>query len=135
MKRIIDIITGKFFRERREQKVVEIQRIERAEREERRKAEEAKQERQVAKSIMSYPIKKMTKEELDKLPYGTEMPVDFLKTCPLGTWFVCKKSRFLMDVTVIGQVVAGKDLLADQWAGLSIPERGINRYRVVIVQT
>jgi len=131
---IIDIITGKYFREKSEQRRLEIKKTVDAGIERARKLAEAELERRAVYSIMKYPTRHITSEELSELPkIPGECTADFLKTCPLGTWFVCKPNRFLPDTVVVGKVVAGKDLLEDQWgAVLSIPERGVNRYTVVI---
>jgi len=99
---------------------------------EEKRREAAQQERQAVLKIMGYPIKKFTQEEFSGLPGGEKnrLPPDFLKICPIGTWFVCRQNNFT-DIVVVGQVVKGNDLFCDQWgAGLSVPERGINRYRL-----
>ncbi len=83
------------------------------------------------RNIMHFPIKELTVDEFNAIPKGKDVD---LKTCKLGTWFVCTKFEPLPDVIVVGQVVTGYDLIADQWgAGTSIPERGISRYRVEII--
>ncbi|MFA6463980.1 MAG: hypothetical protein WCV55_03165 [Candidatus Paceibacterota bacterium] len=82
------------------------------------------------KSIMAFPIKELSMREFVTLPRGED--VNF-QTCELGTWFLCKPFVPLSDITVAGQVVRGLDLFTSQWGGgLSVPERGINRYRVQI---
>lgn len=77
----------------------------------------------------TYPIKEMTYEEFNQLP--RDVGTEFLQTCPIGTWFVCRPEVNM----VVGQIVKGDDLFCSQWgAGLSVPERGINRYSVTIVE-
>ena len=86
------------------------------------------------KKYLSYPVKEMTREQFNNLPKGENMGTWYPATCLLGSWFVFNEIPFLpSDKIVVGQVVSGINLLADQWAGLSIPERGINRYRLVII--
>ena len=73
----------------------------------------------------------MSRAEFDHLAQGKDLD---LNTCPLGTTFVCKPFELLPGIVVVGQVVRGVDMFADQWgAGLSVPERGINRFRVEII--
>ncbi|MDD5165628.1 MAG: hypothetical protein PHG25_03820 [Candidatus Pacebacteria bacterium] len=84
-----------------------------------------------ARRIRKFPIREMSATEFDQLV--REKPVD-LKTCPLGTWFVCTPFELTPDVTVVGQVVTGLEMIANQWgAGMSVPERGVNRYRVKLI--
>jgi hypothetical protein len=85
------------------------------------------------KRILSYPIKRMTQEEVDRLPRDVE--VDFFRTCPIGSLFLCSsKTPELEDLVVVGQVVKGDDMFADQWGGgLCVPDRGVNRYRLEII--
>lgn len=82
-------------------------------------------------SILRFSEKEMTKEYLAALPKGETLD---LYTCPIGTWFVCKPFPLLPDVIVVGQVVKGGDALCSQYgAGLSVPDRFVNRYRAKIV--
>jgi len=98
-----------------------------------REREKAEKRRRQINMIRNYPVMKFTLEEFNDLP--RDVPRSFLKTCEIGTLFVCSKSDLVPDVTVVGQVVKGSDLFCDQWgAGLSVPERGINRYQVKIVE-
>jgi hypothetical protein len=99
--------------------------------EEARKEKEAERERKkplIIANIRRYPIKVMCKEEVAELPRNVS--TDFLKTCPLGTWFISADSNLIPGVTVVCQVVKGDDMFAENWAGLCVPERGINRYRL-----
>lgn len=81
--------------------------------------------------ILRLPSKSFSPSELSALPKGSD--VDFV-TCPIGVMFICVPMPLLPDIIVIGQVVKGNDMFADQWgAGLSIPERGINRYLAKVV--
>lgn len=106
--------------------------------EKRQKAEELRRQNEVRArefrvKFSRYPVREFSRPDFDQLPknVGTE----FLKTCPLGTWFLCKPVEGV-EIIVVGQVVKGDDLLCDQWgAGLSVPERGINRYQVKILET
>lgn len=83
--------------------------------------------------IMLLPVKRMTQIEVETLPGANEpLPDGFLETCPIGTWFMCRQQHELP--LVVGQIVIGDDLLCDQWgAGLCLPERGVNRYRLITV--
>lgn len=81
--------------------------------------------------IRDYPIKKMTRAELEKLPRITATNYNFPDTSPLGTWFVCKTNRFEPEITVVGHIVKSEDLFLDQdGVSMSVPNRGFNRYRV-----
>lgn len=84
------------------------------------------------KRIASLPIKAFTREEFDTLPQGIDVN---LHECPIGTWFVCVPSVAFEEGIIVGQVVEGQDLFADQYGAsvLSVPTRGINRYRVSII--
>lgn len=127
---IIDIIR-KFFQKRRERKEIEAQEEENAEKRRRQRAEAAEQAKRI-RTVMDYPVKRITIEELNSLPKGDAVAGNFLKTCPFGTWFCCTSPS--SEVTVVGQVVRGADIFISQYgAGSAIPERGINRYRVEIV--
>ena len=103
---------------------------EQIEKEKKLMAERAKE--RIEELFGKYPRKEITESELKALPRPDSK--EFLYTCPFGTWFVCRPHPEFPQVVIIGQVVAGKDLDVYQWgSGLSIPERGINRYRAVIV--
>ncbi len=89
---------------------------------------EAKIVEETKRQILGYPEKVFTAKKFASLPKGNN--VNF-QGCKIGTWFLCNPYRHLPGVVVVGQVVGGDDMFVDQWgAGLSIPERGINRYRV-----
>lgn len=117
---------------------IKLRRAEKAAREaefERRKKlrEEFEERTRIQNNIRSFPVYDMSQEELDQLPrnVGTE----FLKTCPIGTWIRCTPHPFAPNEIVIGQVVKGMDAFVDQWgAGMSPPERFLNRYRVHITE-
>lgn len=85
-----------------------------------------------AARVRSYPVRHLSQAELARLPKGAGLN---LYTCPLGTCFVCAPHPHLpREIVVVGEVVAGDQLLCDQWgAGLSLPDRGINRYRAEVV--
>ena len=98
-----------------------------------RAAEEKR--RQKAAGIRAFPVRSLTREEFAKIITADQLPEGYLKTCPIGTWFVCRPNNDVSEVTVVGQVVEGNDLICDQWgSGLGVPARGINRYRVEIVE-
>lgn len=78
-----------------------------------------------------YPEVLLTQEEFDRIKNSPSADLD---TCPLGTWFIYKKQD-AAGITVLGQVVAGDKLIASQWgAGLCVPERGANSYRLKLVE-
>jgi hypothetical protein len=85
--------------------------------------------------ILSYPVKRMTRQEYRELPCGDVVDADFLNSCPLRTCFVCKPSDIAPEVIAIGQVVRAEDLICNQFGGglLSLPKRGINRYLLQVV--
>ncbi len=90
--------------------------------------EERRKTREVRAGIDRFPLRTLTREEFGTLPKGSELD---LKTCPLGTWFVCAPFPPALEVIVLGHVVSPGDMICEQWgAGLSLPERGINRYRL-----
>lgn len=83
--------------------------------------------------INRYPIKKMTRDEFGKIVRDCD--TQFLTTCRIGTWLLCTPSVVAPETVVVGQIVKGEDMIADQWgAGLSLPDRGINRYRLIIAE-
>jgi len=74
----------------------------------------------------------LTFEEFSSIPRAEDLPAGFLKACRFGFRFKCAGSKDATN-TVIGVVVRGLDALVDQWgAGLSIPERFVNRYRAQV---
>jgi hypothetical protein len=122
-----DTISFGWLKRRKERKTRRIQAVQQAIKNEIAQKEKAA----LVERVSRYPLKQMSRTEIDKLPKGKDLD---LKGCPIGTWFACSSSPLIPDVTVIGQTVAGLDMIAEQWgAGLSIPERGINRYRVQII--
>lgn len=82
--------------------------------------------------IMRYPIAKFTRKKFDALPKLKELK---LYECPMGTWLSWPDFEpALPDVRVVGQVVPGLEAIAEQWgAGMSIPERYVNKYRVEFI--
>ena len=101
--------------------------------EEKRAAEEKR--RRKAAGIRSFPVRRLTKEEFAGIITADQLPDRYLETCPIGSWFVCRPNEDVPVVTVVGQVVDDKDMICDQWgSGLGVPARGINRYRVEIVE-
>jgi hypothetical protein len=83
------------------------------------------------RKILRYPEKTLTQSEFDKLPRNVDR--EFLNFSPIGSWFVYKPIPEIPDIQIVGQIVKGDDLFAEQWgAGLSVPKRGINRYRIII---
>lgn len=76
-----------------------------------------------------FPTMRFSQEAYNELPRGVDFPPGYLETVDIGFLF-----KTTGDEMIIGQVVKGEDLIAEQWgAGLSVPKRGINRYRAVIV--
>ena len=102
-----------------------------------RPAIQTKTPREIAEAIRrirKYPTKKLTQKEFDELPKNVSC--EFLKTCPISTWFFCKPMLEAPDLHVVGQVVKGDDVLTKQFgAGLlsGTGEREINRYLVEII--
>lgn len=105
--------------------------------------ESARQEREARleefkklERIKGYPVKELTQEGFDKIPKAESLEEGFLKTCPIGFWFVCRKSDLAPNITVIGQVVKGNDAFCDQVGAalLSLGKREINRYQAKIVE-
>jgi len=97
------------------------------------RAAKQRQERpRILARIENFPIWETTQKEFDKIPYAKDLEEDFLKTCSIGSLFRSDNeigSRYV----VIGQIVKGDDMFCSQWgAGLCVPERGINRFRVKI---
>ena len=81
--------------------------------------------------IMRYPEKTLSQGEFDKLPRNVDR--EFLNFSPIGSWFVFDPIPEIPNIQIVGQIVTGDDLFAEQWgAGLSVPIRGINRYRIII---
>jgi hypothetical protein len=82
--------------------------------------------------ISRYPVVHFTPEEYDALPCAADLPPDFKDTCPLGFQFAFANPDEARDMRIIGEIVAGEDLLANQ-KSTDLPKRGCNKYRVVIV--
>ena len=85
------------------------------------------------RKIKEYPVKRLTQKEFDELPKNVDC--EFLKTCPIGTWFLCKPKPEAPDLRVVGQVVKGDDVLTKQFGSGVLSgtgEREINRYLVEI---
>lgn len=77
----------------------------------------------------NFPELTLTKEEFLTLTAGETLGENDLKYVPIGFRFKCRG-----DHEVIGVVVKGMDAITEQFgAGLSIPERFVNRYRAKIV--
>jgi hypothetical protein len=94
--------------------------------------EAMRRDRAEAAKFLKYPQVRFSHEDFIGIPKAESLPEGFLHRCPIGTLFICKKSDE-SEVTVVGQVVNGLDALADQWgSGMSLPERFVNRYRVVV---
>ena len=124
------IKTLRAFRLRRILKVREVVQWERLCR--RNVEETQKQKKRAAqiRKVKAFPKKVMTSKEFACLPMGRDIN---LENCPLGTWFVCTPLEGFSGV-VLGQVVKGLDLFANQWGHLCPPSRGINRYLLEIVE-
>jgi len=79
----------------------------------------------------TYPIIQLTQSEYAQIPRAEDLPRGFLNTCPIGTLFRCRGSN-----KIIGQLVKGDDALGEQYgAGLSVPERFVNRYRIQVIHS
>ncbi len=134
--KIFSTIDKMLFGKMRERKANKIKEAEVAEQQRIKKLMDIEMERREekeARMIFKFPVIGMTNEELAKIPNSDTISNHFLQTCPFGTKFICRKNRFHPDAIVIGKVVKGEDLFCAQWgAGLSVPDRGINRYRVEI---
>ncbi len=101
----------------------------------RRDYEARQKEIRTIERIKKYPARELTQEEFNEIPEAEDLEEGFLETCPIETWFVCRKNDLVPDVTVIGQVIKGDDAFCEQVGSalLSLREREINRYRVKIV--
>jgi hypothetical protein len=84
---------------------------------------------------LDYPVMGMTQAMLDTLPLAGNLELGYLATCPLGSWFVREKDSLLPDDAItVGQVVSGTDLRRDTTQSvLSVPERGVNVYRLAVI--
>jgi len=83
--------------------------------------------------VQKYPVVEITKQELENIPKAQDLEEGFLKEANIGFQFICRNSLGI-DEIILGHVVKGDDLFCDQWgAGLSVPAKGINRYRVKVV--
>lgn len=96
-----------------------------------RKEKKIEDLRRVRSQIETYPYERMT--AVDFAAVKRQIDID-LHTCPLGTWFVYPPHPAFPDVVVLGQVVDSLHMIAKQWgSGLSLPPRGVNRYRLQLV--
>ncbi len=78
-----------------------------------------------------YPVVEMPRDVFEKL----EVPpsAEALKYMPFGSVIRCA-DKGAPSPTIIGQLVKGEEAIAAQWgAGLSLPERFLNRYEVEVV--
>ncbi len=108
---------------------------ERAEREVRFQEFERRQQIQAKREkLLSYPAWRMTQAEFDKIPHAEDLPDGFLTSYQFGFQFVCRRQDDDPDdIIVVGEIVRGEEGI--QWgAGLAVPERLINRYRVQLVE-
>lgn len=77
-----------------------------------------------------FPVVEMSKDVFEKLTVPENATA--LKFMPVGTVIRCV-DKGIPSPTVIGQIVSGEDAIASQWgAGLSLPERFLNRYEVEV---
>ncbi len=83
----------------------------------------------------NYPFMELTPEQFDRIPKAEVLSKDFLKYEDIGFKFRCKGSTSVEN-TVIGEIVRGRDVIAEQFGAgmLDVPERFVNRYRVKIVE-
>jgi hypothetical protein len=84
-------------------------------------------------AVYRFPVVYMTWEHYSQLPRLANLPKGFEQKCSLGFWFAFGSSEKTEDTIVIGQIVATGDLNANQWCTIALPERGWNKYRLVIV--
>lgn len=82
--------------------------------------------------LFGYPVVEMTRDSLEKLAVPTSAGA--LKYMPFGTVVRCV-DKGVPSPSVIGQIVKGEEAIAAQWgAGLSLPERFLNRYEVKVLE-
>jgi len=95
---------------------------------------ESQESKSLRERIKNYPLKTLSQKEFEKIPAAEDLEEGFLETCPIGTWFRCKRSELCPEIIVIGQVVKGMDAFCDQVGAslLSLRYREINHYRVEI---
>lgn len=97
----------------------------------RQELEQARLLPELREKYMQYPVMKLSKEEFSNIPRAEQLPDGFLETCPIGTFFVCREKCPALEIIVIGQIVKEDDLICEQYgAGMSVPARGANRYRL-----
>jgi hypothetical protein len=78
-----------------------------------------------------FPVVEMSKHVFENLTIPANSTE--LKYMPFGTVIRCVDKE-VPSPTVIGQIVKGEEAIASQWgAGLSLPERFLNRYEVEVV--
>lgn len=78
-----------------------------------------------------YPVVEMSRDVFEKL----EVPrsAEALKYMPFGSVIRCV-DKGVPSPTIIAQIVKGEEAIAAQWgAGLSLPERFLNRYEVEVI--
>jgi hypothetical protein len=82
--------------------------------------------------LFGYPVVEMTRDSLEKL--AVPASAEALKYMPFGSVVRCV-DKGMPSPSVVGQIVKGEDAIAAQWgAGLSLPERFLNRYEVTVVE-
>lgn len=107
---------------------------------EERRAKEAEKERvaripETLAKIRRLPVIKLTKAEFDKTPKAGSFTKKWLqKEAPFGFKFICRPfPECPKDLIVLGHLVKGVEAIASQYgAGLFVPEKFVNQYRVVI---
>jgi hypothetical protein len=79
-----------------------------------------------------YPVVEMSRDVFEKL--AVPPSAETLKFMPFGSVIRCA-DKGVPSPTIIGQLVKGEEAITSQWgAGLSLPERFLNRYEVELVE-
>lgn len=87
--------------------------------------------------IMRFPIVELTQTQFDEIPKAGDFSTDYLRNeAPFDFKFICRLWEYLPEVIVMGHLVKGVEAICEQHgAGMSVPDKFINRYRVEIVET
>ncbi len=82
------------------------------------------------RGVKRFPVLELTEEKFKALPRGKGID---LKTCRLGTYFLCRSPVMFPSAHVVGQVVRGDQMFSHQRRGRSVPERGMRYFRLKVV--